>query len=194
MKDVRPMKRLTVPLAIAVVAVLCLAGTAAQAQLSGKGGPIDVTADQLEMVDAQHMAIWRGNVEALQDQNRLVSDVLNIYFTGRPNKGAAPSAGMGGNWGAVDHLVADGHVYFVSPQQTARGDHAVYEAAADTITLTGDVVVVQGQSVVRGDKLVIEVKTGHATVVSNEHGRNQPQRVRGVFYSAPSTGARAAGQ
>jgi lipopolysaccharide export system protein LptA len=158
---------------------------------------MDVTADQLEMVDAQHLAIWRGNVEALQDGNRLVSDVLNVYFSGKPSPGApaAPAAGgaVGSDWGDVERVVADGHVFYVSKDQTARGDHAVYEAVPDIITMTGNVVLVQGQNVVKGDTLVIDEKTNHANVVSNVQGRNHPERVRGVFYNAKTATAPAAG-
>jgi lipopolysaccharide export system protein LptA len=180
----------TAALAGLIIAGLALAGEA-QAQLASGKGPIDVTADQLEMVDAQHLAIWRGNVEALQDGNRLVSDVLNVYFTGKPAAGAAPTAAApatpgsaGADWGDVERLVADGHVFYVSQDQTARGEHAIYEAVPDMITMTGDVVLVQGKNVTKGDKLVIDVKTNHAVLTTTAQGRNRPERVRGVFYNA----------
>ncbi|HUO22411.1 MAG TPA: LptA/OstA family protein [Caulobacteraceae bacterium] len=193
------MKRFTtwVLTGASVLALLAVAADPARAQLAGGKGPIDVTADQLEMVDAQHLAIWRGNVEALQDGDRLVADVLNVYFSGKANPGAPgapappptpagpPGAGsIGSDWGDVQRLVADGHVFYVTKDQTARGDHAVYEAAPDTIVMTGDVVLVQGQNVVKGDRLTIDVKTNHAQVFSNVQGRNHPERVRGVFYNA----------
>ena len=169
-----------VPLAAwTCLSVFALAG-GAHAQLASGKGPMDVTADQLEMVDAQHLAIWRGNVEALQDGNRLVSDVLNVYFSGKPSPGApaAPAAGgaVGSDWGDVERVVA-----------------AVYEAVPDIITMTGNVVLVQGQNVVKGDTLVIDEKTNHANVVSNVQGRNHPERVRGVFYNAKTATAPAAG-
>jgi lipopolysaccharide export system protein LptA len=180
------------------LALLAAAPGAALAQLAGGKGPIDVTADQLEMVDAQHLAIWRGNVEALQDGNRLVADVLNVYFSGKsaPAPGAPPApqgpavaGAVGSDWGDVQRLVADGHVFYVTKDQTARGDHAVYEAVPDTIVMTGDVVLVQGQNVVKGDRLTIDVKTNHAQVFSDVQGRNHPERVRGVFYNANNTPA-----
>lgn len=182
----------------ALAAALALTAVA-RAQLAPGGGPTDVTADKLEMVDAQHLAIWRGNVEAVQNGNRLVSDVLNVYFAGKaaapagakpapaaPKPGGGP-AGVGSDWGAVQRMVADGHVYFVGQNQTARGEHAVYELEPDTITMTGDVVMVQGDNVVKGDKVVIQVKTGHADIVSDATGRNKPERVRGVFYNTGQT-------
>jgi lipopolysaccharide export system protein LptA len=194
---------------LAACAALALPIVPARAQIAPGNGPIDFTADQLELIDAQHLAIWKGNVQVVQNGNRLVSDVLNVYYTGRPAQPGAPvapakpaaapgaPAGIGSNWGDVEKLVADGHVFYVSPEQTARGDHALYEAAPDTITMTGDVVVVQGQNVVKGDKLIIDVKTNHANLVSNVQGRNHPERVRGVFYNSgnatPAPGAPAAG-
>lgn len=180
--------------------VLATSAGAARAQLASGKGPIDVTADQLEMVDAQHLAIWRGNVEAVQNGNRLVADVLNVYFSGKAAPGApqastrAPptAGGAGADWGDVERLVADGHVFYVSADQTARGEHAVYEAVPDLITMTGDVVLVQGKNVTKGDKLVIDVKTNHAVLTSTAQGRNRPERVRGVFYNANGASPAAA--
>ncbi len=109
---------------------------------------------------------------------------MNIYFNGKASPGAASGSGAapGRNWGKVDHMVADGHVYFVSPTQNARGDHAVYDLGPDTITLTGDVVVEQGQSVIHGAKLIIDVHTGHATMASTGQASASSGRVRGIFY------------
>jgi lipopolysaccharide export system protein LptA len=189
------MKRVTNNRLAAVAAFVgaVLAAGGAQAQLASGKGPIDVTADQLEMVDSQHLAIWRGNVEALQDGDRLVSDVLNVYFSGKsPAGSSAPATGsgeVGSDWGDVQRLVADGHVFYVSKDQTARGEHAVYEAVPDTITMTGDVVLVQGRNVTKGDTLVIDVKTNHAVLTSSVQGRNHPERVRGVFYNANNAAA-----
>lgn len=174
------MNRLTAGLLCA--ASLSLGGPAT-AQLAQGKGPIDVSANELEVVDAQHLAIWRGDVDAIQGQNRLRSDVLNIYYTGKPGAGSASATGgsPGANWGKVDHMVAEGHVYFVSPTQNARGDHAVYQMASDTITMTGDVIIEQGQSVIHGEKLTIDVRTGHATMASGGETRSSG-RVRGIFY------------
>jgi lipopolysaccharide export system protein LptA len=198
------MTRLAQVLAVASLCGAALAAGAARAQLApgNSNAPTDVTADQLEMVDAQHMAIWKGNVEAVHDGRRLVSDVLNIYWTGTPAAGSAPAkakpktvapapgavASVSESWGSIKQMVADGHVFFVSTNQTARGNHAVYDVEPDIVTMTGDVVMVQGDNVVKGDKVVIQVKTGHADIISNAPGRNKPERVRGVFYKQPAPG------
>jgi len=178
------MKRLTA--ALLLCASLTVAGPAA-AQFSAGGGPIDLTADQLELVDAQRLAVWRGAVEALQGRNRMHADELRIFFSEGSADAKSSSAAPGRNWGKVKRMEAEGHVFFVSPTQTARGDHGLYELGPDTITITGDVIVASGQSVVHGDKLVIDVKTNRATMVSSAKGRGAQSRVRGIFYPNESS-------
>ena len=178
---------------LALGAVLLSAGGAgAQASRGGPFGtgnsPIDIAADELEVLDAENRAVWRGNVEAVQGQNRMRAPSLTIFYASRGGGGqAVPGAGGG----EIQRMEATGPVYYVTPTQNARGDAAVYEAASNTITMTGNVVLVQDKNVVQGDRLVIDTRTNHATLVSNNRGRGS-QRVRGVFY--PSNQAQAGGQ
>ena len=158
--------------------------TAARGGAFGTGnGPIDITADQLEVVDAENRAVWKGNVEALQGTNRMRSPQLTVFFA---KSGNAPAAGAGGapgaGWGAIQKMEAEGPVYYVTPQQNARGDHATYDASSNSILMTGNVVLVQDKNVVKGDRLTIDTTTNHSTLVSNAQGRTSSGRVRGVFY------------
>ena len=154
----------------------------ASAQLAqNSDAPVDITADQLEVVNAECSATYRGGAEALQDTVRLRAEVLKIYYKpGAPKPaGAAPGASCGSQ---LDRMEATGTVYYLTPQQRVRGDAAVYDATADTITITGDVVAAQGQNILRGSKLVIKVATGDAQMQSQVTGRNKPGRVRTVLY------------
>ncbi|MDP3173388.1 MAG: LptA/OstA family protein [Phenylobacterium sp.] len=158
-------------------ALLCVSPAAAQLARNSSA-PVDLTADQLEVVNAQCLAIWRGSAEALQADSRLRADVLKIYNT----VGAARSASSGPNCGQVQRMEAEGSVYYVTPQQRVRGDAATYDAATETIVMTGDVVAAQGKNVLRGQRMVIHVNTGEAQMQTSVKGRNKPGRVRGVFY------------
>ncbi len=164
------------------------AAAPACAQFASGGGPIAMAADELELIDAKHLAIWRGSVDAVQGGNRVRADQISIYFSGKPTARATDSSGPapGKNWGRVEKVEAEGNVFFISPSQTARGDHGLYQAGSDSITITGDVIVAQGSSVVHGDKLVIDLKTNQAKMVADDQ-----TRVRGVFYpsKAGATGA-----
>lgn len=170
------------------LAATLMAG-AAQAQISrDSSAPIDITADESEVINSQCVTIWRGDAEALQQNTRLRAAVIKVY--------ANPRAGTGQNGqarcGDTNRLEAEGPVYYVTPNQTVRGDRAVYTAAEDTVVVTGDVIVVQGKNVARGSRLTLNNKTGEAKMESSVTGRNKPGRVRGVFYpdSKPASGAR----
>jgi lipopolysaccharide export system protein LptA len=163
--------------------VMALAGlsVSARAQLSPSGGngPIDITADEAEVVNSKCMTIWRGAAEALQGDTRLRANVITAYLKpGGVGANGQPSCG------ATDRVEAEGDVYYVNPTQTARGDAAVYTAANDQIVMTGNVIVVQGHDVATGDKLTIQVATHQAVMESAGH-----VRVRGVFYPNQPGGA-----
>jgi lipopolysaccharide export system protein LptA len=174
---------------LSVLAFACLAPLAT-AQISPTArGPVDVTADQLEVQQHDCVAVWSGNAEALQDTSRLRADTLRIYSQSKPGNGASqPKLGIGstgstGGCGGLDRIEADGSVYYVTPSQVVKGDHAVYSAADSTIVVTGaDVVAAQGKNVIAGQKLTINTKTGQATFDTNVRGRGQKGRVRAVIY------------
>jgi lipopolysaccharide export system protein LptA len=156
----------------------------ALAQLSSSSNsPVDVTADQLEAQPQQCLAIYRGNVEALQGTSRLRTNLLDIYAKAGPAQAQpAPGGGPSSKCGALDRMEAHGSVYYMTPSEVVKGDDAVYLADAKTITLTGDVVVSQGKNVVVGNRLVINTDTQQATMESNAKGAGVANRVRSVLY------------
>ena len=168
------------------LAALLLTGGPAAAQLAQGKGPVDVTADTQDYTNSQCVNIWRGNVEALQENARLRTDMLKAFFQSKSKSGSSNTS-----CGDLVRMEAQGAIYYVTPDQRVHGDAAVYEANSDTLTLTGDVVAVQGQNVIRGQKMVINTKTGEGHMVGAATGRNQPGRVRGVFYPKQSNGAQA---
>ena len=161
-------------LAVLVLALSWL-GASASAQISSNSkSPIDITANEAEVVNAQCTTTWRGNAEALQDKTRLRADT--IIVRARP-KGAGANGQPA--CGATERIQADGHVYYVTPDQNARSDHALYTAASDEVVMTGDVIVVQGNDVARGERLTINVNTHEARMQSGGAGGG---RVRAVIY------------
>jgi lipopolysaccharide export system protein LptA len=162
---------------MAALVVLAACG-AARAQIETKSNaPIDITANEAEVVNSKCLAIWRGAAEALQGDTRLRANTITVHEVVKSKGGDGQQT-----CGATQSVVADGDVYYVTPTQNARGDHAVYTASDDRIVMTGDVIVVQGKDVARGDKLVIKVSTRQFTMESRATGAGQRRRVRGVFY------------
>jgi len=178
------MKSLT---GITFAAAALFAAQPATAQLAtNSNAPVDITADELEVVQGQCTSVWKGSAEALQDTSRLRADILRAFFVPKPKASTpkpAPAAGDAASSSACGDLLrmeAEGSVYYVTPDQRVRSNRAVYEANTDTITMTGDVVAVQGQNVLRGDKMVFNTNTGQGQVMGG--GKGSKSRPRGVFY------------
>jgi lipopolysaccharide export system protein LptA len=181
-------------LAAALLAGGALAQTTAPAGGSGSGvapantsnAPLDITAEETIVLQPQRLVIYRGNVEAIQEQTRLRSPELRIYYkerqarNGRPAKPAA-AGDTGGQSGSLDRVEALGPFYYVTPTQTAKSDHAVWLADPDTITLTGHVVLTENKNVTTGDKLVINRRTGEHKLSMNNPG-GPAGRVRAIIF------------
>ncbi|CAN7316997.1 LptA/OstA family protein [Caulobacter sp. LjRoot300] len=160
-------------------------GGAAMAQTPAASGsnssaPVDISADEQEVINSQCKTIFRGAVEVLQDKARMRAATMTVYNRRKtPGKTSSPTGNN--DCGDVDRVEADGNVFYVTPEQTVRGDHAVYTYDNDTIIVTGDVVAVQGQDVARGDRMTIKTKTNDVKMESNATGRGKT-RVRAVLY------------
>lgn len=184
------MNRWMAPTAIALSllsgpALLVGFGGAAMAQTPAASGsnssaPVDISADEQEVINSQCKTIFRGAVEVLQDKARMRAATMTVYNRRKtPGKTSSPTGNN--DCGDVDRVEADGNVFYVTPEQTVRGDHAVYTYDNDTIVVTGDVVAVQGQDVARGDRMTIKTKTNDVKMESNATGRGKT-RVRAVLY------------
>jgi lipopolysaccharide export system protein LptA len=158
---------------LAVAAFVCGLAGAAHAQLSSKGGAISYSADNLEYVDGDKLLVLSGNVDLLQNDARIQASKLTLYFA----HGAANTSGALGS-GDISKIVAEGDVHYVRPQQKARGDQAVYQAATDTVTFSGNVVISSDDNVIRGETLVLDVGSGRTTL---KPGAKDGGRIRGVI-------------
>ena len=179
------MNRWMAPTAIALSllsgpALLSGSATAQTASRGDSSAPVDISADEQEVINSQCKTIFRGAVEVLQDKARMRANVMTVYNR-RKTAGKTSSATGNNDCGDVDRVEADGNVFYVTPEQTVRGNHAVYDYGTDTIVVTGDVVAVQGQDVARGDRMTIKTKTNDVKMESNATGRGKT-RVRAVLY------------
>jgi lipopolysaccharide export system protein LptA len=130
---------------------------------TGSDNPIQIEADRLEIRDVEKVAIYSGHVRVRQGNTILETTELRISY-----QGAAPAGAPAGS--AVTRIEAGPGVAVRSGDQTATGNHAVFDMAADLVTLEGDVVLTQGANVVRGDRLLVNLATKQGRV---EGGRVQ---------------------
>ncbi|MEL7130065.1 MAG: LptA/OstA family protein [Pseudomonadota bacterium] len=133
----------------------------AVAQLSPDGGPIQINADRLDVLERENKATYVGNVDVLQASARLRSDKLTINFK---SSGEGRQGGVGGSFGAPDTMVAEGEVFYVTPDLKARGDRGVYTADTDTVLLTGNVILERGEDIAVGECLTLEISAGKSTL------------------------------
>ena len=145
-------------LTAAVIALgLAALPTIGGAQSFQGGQPIMWGADEVSRTPT--LLSLRGRAELTHGDNRIRADRVD---------------------GTISHAdrsrgEAAGNVYFVTPEQTIRGDRAVYTPATDTIVLTGDVILTQGQNVMTGGRLTYNTRTEAAQM-------DGAGRVQGVFY------------
>lgn len=137
------------------------AQTAAPAVQAG-GGAVSFGADGGEYTSTG--IALRGRAEVVQGQNRLRADSINGTIVS----------------GDLTRVEASGNVYFVTPDQTIRGDRAVYTFATDEVVVTGDVILTQGQNVLTGGRLVYNTRTESARMEGG--AGSEGGRIRGVFY------------
>jgi lipopolysaccharide export system protein LptA len=150
--------------AAAIAAALLALPTMGDAQTrpNSSDQPISFGADAGEYVG--NTVTLRGRAELVQGDNRLRADsVSGLSQTGE------------------SRIEANGNVYFVTPEQTIRGDKAVYTTGDDMIVVTGDVILTQGQNVLTGSRLTYNVRTETARIEAGGQGR-----IRGVFYPESS--------
>ncbi len=134
--------------------------------------PIDINADSLEILQNQNLAIFSGNVVAVQGRLRLRAEQLKVWY--RPVSDSR-SDGAAGASGTILRIDAINRVFVSSATETAKGDIGIYEVAEQRLTLTGAVVLTRGQNVLRGNKLVMDLATGRSQISGGRvHGRFVP--------------------
>lgn len=170
---------------LAAVLALACGGALAQSKPlapAGRDQPIEINADSLEVQQDKQLAVFNGNVDAVQGDMRLKADQLRVWYRQGGNQKPAPGqqvAAAGSPAGAIIRIDALGRVFVSTPTETAQGDQGIYDVEKRTILLTGRVVVTREKNVVRGDRLVMDLNSGQARL----DGQN---RVHGLFV--PSKG------
>ena len=116
---------------------------------------LTVTASQnLEYWEQKKLAIARGGAVAESGDRKIVADILSAYVE--------PS---GKEEGKLQRVEAIGAVVITTPDDTAKGKEAVYDAASGLATLCGDVEIRRGDNVLRGKCAEVNLNTGVSRLV-----------------------------
>ncbi len=141
--------------------------------------PIDIEADRLVVSDNKKMAVFTGNVKAVQGEFTLRTPRLEVYYSsGSPASGAKSASGS-----EIRSLKALQKVQVTSgPDQSATGDEAVFDVLAQTVVLTGKVVVKQGKNIITGERLFIDLKNNTTRLDPGRGGGAKPGRVKMIIH------------
>jgi len=142
---------------------LILAGTAAallslggmKMPVAHAAGSVDVEADQMEIIDADHKTIFTGNVIAKRPTDTIKSDKMIVTSEDeKQDDGTTKSI--------TKFVDATGNVTVVTKNATITGEWAKFDVPHDNMVVGGDSVrLVQGTSVILGKHLEVNTKTNH---------------------------------
>lgn len=164
------MRRLAIPLmclAFAAGSVGVLAQSANAPAIDTKGAkPVDIEANEMEIIDQDKRAVFRGNVDAKRSDVRLKCDTLIVdYGSEKQADGTSKTE--------VSKLDAKGNVSIVTANQTITGEWAKMDVKANILTVGGDVKVVQGKTRMSGQRLSVNLNTNKSEMTGG--------RVKGSF-------------
>lgn len=118
--------------------------------------PVQIEADQLEVLDEQGKAVFKGNVKVRQGSSLITTSKLIVTYL----------KGSGGGQNDIDKLDMSGGLIATSKENTVSANEGTYFVQTEDIILTGDVVVSQGVNVATGCKLLANLKNNTATLQS----------------------------
>ena len=141
------------PLLLATVA-LVVASTANAQSRHDSAAPINFGADHIELQDKANRAILSGNVSVKQAEMTLNAARVTVAYTGQVIDGSPQ----------VSRLDASGGVVVTRPDQSARGQYAVYDLNKRIVTMLGGVTLIQAGNTINGSRLTINLDTGRAVI------------------------------
>ncbi|WP_146256113.1 LptA/OstA family protein [Aestuariivirga litoralis] len=142
-------------------------GTKAKAKTAQPATPVDIVANEMEILDKEKKAIFRGAVDATKGTTKLRSDELVVTYADVKQPDGTTKTD------ATD-LDAKGNVLIVTPKEKITGDWAKYDPQTEKLTVGGtNVRLVQGTTVLVGQELHADLKTGRTQMTGG--------RVKGSF-------------
>ncbi len=115
-------------------------------------GNVDVEADQMEIIDAEHKTIFTGNVVSTRPSETIKADEMVVTSTEiKQTDGTTKTV--------TDRVDAKGNVTIRTKSQIITGSKAIFHIQENTLEVMGNVRVTQGTSNVRGEKLNVDLNT-----------------------------------
>ncbi|WP_323005305.1 LptA/OstA family protein [Pseudorhodobacter sp.] len=126
--------------------------------------PVEVSADQLTVNQADGTAVFVGNVLVGQGEMRLSAGRVKVEYT---------SDGSG-----ISRLFASEGVTLINATDAAESQEAVYTIDSGNVVMTGEVLLTQGGNALSGQKLVIDLKAGTGVMEGRVQTVFQPGKAK----------------
>lgn len=120
-------------------------------------GPVEVSADRLEVDDRSQVLVFVGNAVATQDDVTMHGDRLTVKYTGAKRQ--------------IEKVVAEGSVRIVQGDRIATGAKAVLYHAEERIVLTGSPKVTEGDNFIQGQEITVFLNDQRSIVTGGAGGR-----------------------
>lgn len=159
--------------------------------------PVEITSDQLEVHQLENVAIFTGNVVAIQNDVRLKSDKMTVHYTSSEEKAAAPKPAADNAASTqkqtIKKIDVEGNVFLATPEETASGARGDYDVVGEEIHLYDNVVLTRGANTLKGNQLTYNFTTGRSVItggtVAEQGASKGKERVRALFVPDQKPGA-----
>lgn len=151
-------------LSLFVLLVLLALPASAAPELTGEEGPVEVTADRLEVDDQAKVLTFSGNAVVRRGSLTIHGDRLLVRYAGEGRE--------------IDQVTAEGQVRILHDGRTATGEKAVFYQREGRIVLSGAPKVSEGENFIKGHEITLYLND-KKSVVTGGGGR-----VNAVFTPA----------
>lgn len=138
----------------------CTSGSAPVS--AAEDAPITVEANHMSSVEKESSVIFTGDVDARQDNVRIRTDKMIVYYTEKAKEKTEAEVSQ-----KVEKLVCNGNVQITRDDWLGTSKDMVYLSGERQFILIGDAKAWQGQNMVSGDKIIYYLDEGRSEVVAD---------------------------
>ena len=124
---------------------------------SANAKQIKIISDKLEIIRAENISIFSGNVYAVEDNLKIWSEKL-ILTSSRDEK-------------EIREINAYGNVKILREELSISGNKALYDPNQNKLFVFGNVEVLQNQSVILCDKIIVDLENSSSIMSSDPDKR-----------------------
>lgn len=137
---------------------------------------------QMEYYAIERRIIARGDVEAIQNDQKMQAEIIEIILINQENTQDDIQAAedISALTGDIEQVRAYNDIILTTADGQVTGDRAIWFAETQKATLTGDVEIRQGQSILKGCRGEVNTQTGSAKLIGGDCESTEG-RIKGQF-------------